>query len=107
MTTHTPTPVAEIVTFRLVPGTAEAPFLAAAAAAQAWLTSAPGFLSRRLSRGEDGTWTDHVAWASRTDALAAADAFPSDPRTEAFLRCIDMKSLAMRHDRLALSAGTA
>ena len=107
MTTPTtePTAIAEIVTFRLAPGTAEAPFLAAAAATQAWLAGAPGFLSRRLSRGDDGIWTDHVAWASRSAARAAARAFPTEPRAQAFMACIDPDSIAMRHDSLILSSG--
>jgi hypothetical protein len=57
-------PVAEIVTFHLAPDTSEAAFLDAARATEPLLAAEPGFLSRRLSRGADGRWTDHVTWAS-------------------------------------------
>ena len=65
-------PVAEIVTFRLAGGVTEAVFLDAARATEPIVRAAPGFLARRLTRGEDGFWTDCVEWSGRAEAEAAA-----------------------------------
>jgi hypothetical protein len=93
-------PVAEIVTFRLAPGTTETAFLAAARATGALLDGAPGFVSRRLSKGPDGGWTDHVAWTTRAQAEAAAARIMSDPAAAPFLAAIDPATIAMRHEAL-------
>jgi hypothetical protein len=93
-------PVAEIVTFRLAPGTTEPAFLAAARATGTLLDGAPGFVSRRLSKGADGGWTDHVAWASLAEAGAAAARIMSDPAAAPFLAAIDPASIRMRHEAL-------
>jgi hypothetical protein len=95
-------PVTEIVTFRLAPGVTEAAFLAAARGTEAFVAAAPGFVSRRLSRGGDGTWTDHVEWASMPQAMAASEALMADPAALPFLQAIDPASIAMRHETLVL-----
>jgi hypothetical protein len=97
-------PVAEIVTFRLAPGTTEPAFLAAARATGPLLAGAPGFVSRRLSKGADGRWTDHVAWASHAEAEAAAERILSDPAAAPFLAAIDPASIEMRHEALLWTA---
>jgi len=96
--------VAEIVTFRLAPGTSEAAFLDAARATQPLLAGEPGFLSRRLSKGTDGRWTDHVAWASLDQAEAAARRVMADPAAQPFLMAIDPASIAMRHEPILMTA---
>ena len=95
--------VAEIVTFRLAAATPEAAFLDAARATGPLLATVPGFVSRRLSRGADGTWTDHVEWASRAEA--AARAVTSDPAAGPFLAAIDPDSIVMRHASLLWTLG--
>lgn len=95
-------PVAEIVTFRLAAGVSDDAFLAAARATQGFVEAAPGFVSRRLSRGGDGTWTDHVEWASKDQAKAAAEALMADPAALPFLQAIDPDSVAMRHEALLM-----
>jgi hypothetical protein len=91
-------PVLEVVSFRLIPGTPEADFLAAARATEAPLRRQHGFLSRQLTRSEDGTWTDHVTWASLPVALAASEAMMAEPAFQPFMALIDMPSVKMRHD---------
>jgi hypothetical protein len=91
-------PVLEVVSFRLIPGTPEADFLAAARATEAPLRRQHGFLSRQLTRSEDGTWTDHVTWASLPVALAASEAMMAEPAFHPFMALIDMPSVKMRHD---------
>jgi hypothetical protein len=91
-------PVAEIVTFRLAPGVAEPVFLDAARATGALLSGEPGFVSRRLSKGADGTWTDHVTWTSLADAETAAARIMAAPGAQPFLMAIDPASIVMRHE---------
>ena len=71
-------PVAEIVTFRLAEGIGETQFLDAARGTEVFVRAAPGVIARRLSRGDDGRWTDYVAWDSLASAQAAAPASGAD-----------------------------
>jgi hypothetical protein len=95
-------PVAEIVTFRLAQGVADDAFLETARGTQPFVNAAPGFVARRLSRADDGTWTDHVVWSSMDQAMAAAEALMTEPAAAPFLQAIDMTSLAMRHEAILL-----
>lgn len=97
------TTVIEYVTFSLIPGTDEAAFLAAARGTEALVRRQPGFLSRQLSRGADGRWTDAVTWASLAEAEAAPQAVMADPDFAPFMALIDGPSATMRHEHLALS----
>jgi hypothetical protein len=93
-------PVMELVTFRLVPGVADTAFLAAARGTEAPLRKRPGFLSRSLTRGSDGLWTDHVLWSSLPEAMAAAEAMMAEPAFAPFMAAIDGATVTMRHDRV-------
>jgi hypothetical protein len=95
-----PAAVAEIVTFRLARGVTEPAFLDAARATGALLDAAPGFVARRLSKGADGRWTDHVIWTDMPRAEAAAAHVMSDPAAAPFLAAIDPASVEMRHEVL-------
>jgi hypothetical protein len=95
-------PVAEVVTFRLAAGAGEASFLDAARATGPLLAAEPGFVSRRLSKGADGTWTDHVVWTSLAEAEAAAARIMEAPAATPFLMSIDPGSIVMRHERLLM-----
>lgn len=95
--------VIEYVTFSLVPGATEAAFLAAAKATEALVRRQPGFVSRRLSRGTDGRWTDAVTWASLAEAEAAPPAVMAEPDFHPFMALIDGPSAQMRHETLALT----
>lgn len=93
-------PALEVVSFRLVPGTSDTAFLAAARATEAPLRRQPGFLSRQLTRAEDGTWTDHVTWGSLPQAMVAAEALMAEPAFGPFVALIDPTSMQMRHDTI-------
>ena len=99
-----PGPVAEIVTFRLVPGVTEAAFLEATRAMQPAVARAPGFVSRRLSHNADGTWTDYVVWTDLARAEAAAREVFADPVTKPFADAIDGASIDMRHEPILIAA---
>jgi hypothetical protein len=90
-------PIAEIVSFRLLPDTDETAFLAAARATGAPVSARPGFLRRSLSRGDDGLWTDYVEWRDLASAQAAAEAVVSLPEFAAFVAAIDPSEVTMRH----------
>lgn len=90
--------VIELVAFALKPGVDEAAFLAVASApVSEFLKGRIGFIRRRLAKGTDGQWVEHVEWATMADALAAAEAFKGDPRAQPLLAAIDPASVAMRH----------
>lgn len=95
--TAAPQPVAEIVTFRLVPGTDEATFLSAAKATEAPVAARPGFLRRSLSRDDTGLWTDYVEGADLQSAEAAAQAMMPLPEFGPFIAAIDPASMQISH----------
>jgi antibiotic biosynthesis monooxygenase (ABM) superfamily enzyme len=90
----------EHVTFRLVPATDRAAFLAAARATEAAVRRQPGFRARMLVEAEDGTWSEIVTWASHADAMAAAKAVMSDADFAPFGAMIDGPSVRMTHSAL-------
>lgn len=89
--------IAEIVTFRAAPGVPPETMRSRAEAIGPWLAACPGFLSRALSLAEDGTWTDHVIWASLDQAMAAAAKIMDEPCAAPFMAAIDGPSVAMGH----------
>ncbi len=97
--------VIETVTFRLLDGVAPDAFLQAAHEATAFMTDCPGFLRRRLSCADDGTWTEHVEWASLYAAHAAAARIGQDARARAFVGAIDGPSVRLAHSHLKVSVG--
>jgi len=97
--------VIETVTFRLMDGVPADEFLEAARQASTFITACPGFLRRRLSREEGGTWVEHVEWASMADAKSAAASIGKDANTQAFVRAIDGSSVKLAHSELKVSAG--
>ena len=97
--------VIETVTFRVMEGVPEEDFLKGAKQATAFMTAQPGFLRRRLSCQEDGTWIEHVEWASMADAKAAAAKIGRDEHARAFVRAIDGPSVTMTHSQLKVAVG--
>ena len=95
--TAAPQPVAEIVTFRLVPGMDEATFLSAAKATETPVAAQPGFLRRSLSRDDTGLWTDYVEWADQQSAEAAMQAVMSLPEFGPFAAAIAPEGMVIRH----------
>ncbi len=95
---QTPQTVAEIVTFRLAGGTDEATFLQAARQTEAFVSAAPGFIFRTLTRGKDGTWTDYILWRDQKAAEEMASAFMTEPSVLPFMQAIDPDSVKMRHE---------
>jgi hypothetical protein len=90
-------PVLEVVRFRLVAGSDEAAFLAAARATETPLLAQPGFVSRRLVSDGQGAWTDVVEWSSMAAAGVAAEKVMVDPAFAPFMGMIDMGTVQMEH----------
>jgi hypothetical protein len=91
------TNVLEMVTFSVYPGTDETAFVKAADAAGAVLATMPGFVNRRIARGEDGTWADIVEWTDMASAKKAAAVFPTVKAAQPFCSMIARGSTRMAH----------
>lgn len=93
-------PVTETVLFRLNGGVSETDFLAAAQTVMTFVEAQPGFIRRRLSCTEDGTWIDTIEWASMTDAKRAAAAIGKADAATPFLTAIDGPSVRLMHSEI-------
>ncbi|WP_299280463.1 hypothetical protein [uncultured Tateyamaria sp.] len=91
------TTTAEIVTFRLKPDADAAAFVQAAQGLMPFLTGTGDMIARTLSVDEDGLWTDHITWTSRTAADAAAKAMFERPEAGPFMALIEPADMVMRH----------
>ncbi|KIC49207.1 hypothetical protein [Tateyamaria sp. ANG-S1] len=96
------TTTAEIVTFRLLPGSDPHAFAKAAADMEPFLQETGGMISRHLSVDDDGLWTDHILWTSLEAAKSAAAQIRQHPAAEPFVKMIDGPSASMRHAQVHL-----
>lgn len=92
--------IIETVTFRAIAGSDPQAIATASDGLVSFLARQKGFLSRRLSLGDDGVWLDHVHWADMESAQAASKAVMEAPEAGAFMSLIDMETVTMRHDTL-------
>ena len=89
--------VMETVTFKLNEGATREAFAAAAQGMNDWVAAQPGFVRRRLSCTDDGTWVEQIEWASMDDAKAAAAKIGKEPGNAPFLQAIDGPSVSLTH----------
>lgn len=89
--------IVELVRFRLMTGTDAEAFAESARALDALVKTWPGFVSRTLSGGKDGPYTDHIVWRDMASAQAAARSLPATPEAAPFMAAIDMASVEMSH----------
>ena len=92
--------VIETVTFKLNDGVSREDFIAAAKEMSPWVESRPGFLHRRLSCTEDGTWVEQIEWADMDAAKAAAAAAPSALENAGFMSAINGPTVQLMHSEL-------
>ncbi|WP_415402609.1 hypothetical protein [Tateyamaria sp. SN3-11] len=97
------TKTAEIVTFRLKPGTDPAAFAEAAENMMPFLHGTGDMIARTLSCDENGLWTDHITWTNRTAADTAAKAMFARPEAAPFMALIDPEGMDMRHATIHLT----
>jgi len=95
--------VIETVVFKLLPNKSNDDFLATVPASTSFIENSAGFVSRRLSCGEDGTWIEHVEWETMEDAQKAGALFMSDPSLASMRDCIDGKNAQVFHTELKVS----
>lgn len=95
--------IIETVTFKLKTGVNRAHFIDAAERANAFITSRPGFVRRRLSVAEDGTWSEHIEWDDMASAKGAATAIGTSVDAAAFLDAIDGSTVSLSHSWLAIT----
>lgn len=89
-------PVIEVVTLKIVPGTAVSTFRAADRDVQRQhVARQPGFLSRESAPGPDGSWLVIVHWRSISDAQASMDSFEKAPAAARFMSLIVPGSMQM------------
>jgi hypothetical protein len=98
-----PNHVIETVTFKLNEGVSREEFAMAARAMNSYVTGCPGFISRRLSCSEDGTWVEHIEWAGMDAAKAAAAGIGKEPDNAEFLAAINGPTVTMMHSELEVS----
>lgn len=89
--------VAEIVTFRLLPGTDPQAFIKAAEATGPLLRETGGVIRRTLSVDDSGLWTDHIIWTSMEVAKSAAETVTQQPEFAPFANMIAPDDVTMRH----------
>lgn len=96
------TQVAEIVTFRLMPGTDPIAFTKAAAAMTPFFDRIGGVIARTLSCDANGLWTDHILWHDIDAATHAAKSAANAPEAANFMPMIDPSTTELRHARVHL-----
>ncbi len=92
--------IVEIVSFKLAKGVSDEAFLKTIPLISVFLKTCDGFISRHLSRGEDGEWVDHVQWANMANAQSASQKFMDDKSLKPVMEKIDSASVTMRHNFL-------
>ncbi len=95
--------VIETVMFGVEEGVSREEFVAAAAAMTPFLEAQPGFLRRRLSCTEDGTWIEHIEWEDMSSAKHAASLIGEAPEAADFVKSIVGPSVKMMHSELEFS----
>ncbi|MBM7070378.1 antibiotic biosynthesis monooxygenase [Actibacterium sp. 188UL27-1] len=92
--------IIETVTFKLNDGVSREDFIAAARAMSPWVEARPGFLHRRLSCTEDGTWIEHIQWKDMDAAKSAAAEIGKAPGNSEFLSAINGPTVQLMHSEL-------
>lgn len=92
--------VAEIATFQLNDGISDADFINISKTSEAFVAAAAGFISRKLSKGEDGVWTDYVLWQDMEAAQLAGKAFFEQDFCQTLMAAINPGTVLMRHQHV-------
>ncbi len=97
--------IIEVVTFRLAQGVSREAFLKTVPASSEFVSKMPGFIARRLSESEDGTWLEHIEWETLEHAKVASEAFMKKESLKPMMEAIDGPGAKMSHNRLYVSVG--
>lgn len=100
--------VIELVTFSLRPDTTDREFLEAVEESNKFLRLQPGFLSRHISKHQDGvSWMDLVFWQTMNQALTAAAKFNASEYTSAFNALLLEDTVNVSHFEIQLAESAA
>ncbi len=99
MTKHT----IETVTFKLAEGVTKDAFLQTVSASTQYIQGRSGFIARRLSCSDDGTWIEQIEWETMADAKGAAANLGSADSIQPFLQAINETSVTMHHSTVEVS----
>ncbi|MEW2911728.1 hypothetical protein [Leisingera sp. JC11] len=91
---------AEIVTFKLAEGVSPADFTALMQRTEGFVRAQDGFVTRQLSQGEDGKWTDYVVWKDMATAQKVAQEFMQQDFAPEVMAAIAPDSASMRHEEV-------
>lgn len=92
--------VIETVMFKLIDGVSRSEFVAAANNMNVRVQARPGFVHRRLSCTEDGTWIGHIQRDNMNAAQAAAAEIGKAPGNATFLSAINGPRVQPTHSDL-------
>lgn len=95
MTTNTGT--IELVLFKINGNYSDRAILEAAAMLNDFIESQAGFISRTLSKAEDGTWSDLVLWTDLDSARKAGEKVMNEPCAGKFFSMIDESTMQFLH----------
>lgn len=91
-----PSPVIEVVTLKITPGTPVETFRAADRAVERQhVLRQPGFISRETAAGTDGSWLVIVHWRSVKNAEASMASFEKAPAAARFMSLIAPGTMKM------------
>ncbi|MEQ3746827.1 MAG: hypothetical protein ABNH53_11415 [Henriciella sp.] len=94
----------EIVSFKLNDGVIDEDFIAAAHAITDFAKSCDGFITRNLSKNDDGSWVDYIEWASLDAAKAASEKNNQQESLGPVMSILDGSTVKMQHNTLEISA---
>src|SRR4051812_42069717 len=92
-----PTPILEVMLFKLKPDVDEAAFFDVNESILTDLRAIDGFIRRDLFKDSHGQWMDIVYWRSLGEAQRAAELFPALPCAQSLMEMLDGSSLTMLH----------
>lgn len=95
MTTNTQT--IELVLFKIKGDISDSEIISAARKLNEFVEKQPGFISRTLSKAEDGTWKDLVFWTDLESAQKAGEKVMSEAFVADFMGMIDESTMQFLH----------
>jgi len=95
--------ILEAITFKLSNGITDEAFLRMAEQANVFLARQEGFIARRLAKGDDNVWQEHIEWESLDAAQRAFRVAEEDPSMTDFIAASDPQTISMAFRKLALA----
>lgn len=91
------TGIVEMVQFRLREGVSEKEGIEALTQLNDCIKQFEGFISRKLSKDEEGNWLDLVYWTDKQSATAAGQKIMQAPEAQPAFKVVDKTTMLFRH----------